>query len=89
MQSVGGETTKSDWTSEESYSTFADFRQNRKKREFQNRIELKILEIGFEVNFWVLGQFWVKFEFGIWGKVVGKMYNFHEINFAKSLADFS
>ena len=31
VQSVGGETTKSDWTREERYSTFGDFRQNRKK----------------------------------------------------------
>ena len=31
VQSVGGETTKSDWTREERYSTFGDFPRNRKK----------------------------------------------------------
>ena len=51
VQSVGGETTKSDWTREERYSTFGDFRQNRKKRESENRIELKIFGIGLKMGF--------------------------------------
>ena len=82
VQSVGGETTKSHWTREERYSTFGDFRQNRKKENLKTGSNWKFLGLGIKLV--LVGFYWVFVE------VSGFWWNFgFLIGFGSSFRGFS